>query len=81
MANKLNAKSIKKWISDNAIIVMILLAAIYASTQNKNFYSVNPFEQISEQHGQSLSLNSGRNGCAEAEEQHLHADRRKWSQT
>ena len=37
MANKLSAKSIKKWISDNAIIVMILLAAIFTSTQNKNF--------------------------------------------
>ena len=37
MGNKLNVKSVKKWISDNAIIVMIILAAIYASTQNKNF--------------------------------------------
>ena len=34
MANKLSAKSIKKLISDTAIIVMILLAAIFTSTQN-----------------------------------------------
>ena len=37
MGKKLNAKAVTKWLSDNAIIVMIVLAAIFTSTQNKNF--------------------------------------------
>ena len=32
MEKKINSKAIVKWLSDNAIIVMIVLAAIFTST-------------------------------------------------
>ena len=46
MGKKLNAKAVTKWLSDNAIIVMIVLAAIFTSTQNKNFYSINNIRNL-----------------------------------
>ena len=46
MAKKVNAKAVTKWLSDNAIIVMIVLAAIFTSTQNKNFYSINNIRNL-----------------------------------
>ena len=63
MANKLNVKSIKKWISDNAIIVMILLAAIYASTQNKNFYSTNNIRNLLSNTAVRFIIACGVSGC------------------
>ena len=56
-------KSIKKWISDNAIIVMILLAAIYASTQNKNFYSTNNIRNLLSNTAVRFIIACGVSGC------------------
>ena len=63
MANKLSMKSVKKWISDNAIIVMILLAAIYASTQNKNFYSINNIRNLLSNTAVRFIIACGVSGC------------------
>ena len=63
MANKVSVKSVKKWISDNAIIVMILLAAIYASIQNKNFYSINNIRNLLSNTAVRFIIACGVSGC------------------
>ena len=63
MGNKLNVKSVKKWISDNAIIVMIILAAIFTSTQNKNFYSINNIRNLLSNTAVRFIIACGVSGC------------------
>ena len=63
MGKKLNAKAVTKWLSDNAIIVMILLAAIFTSTQNKNFYSINNIRNLLSNTAVSFIIACGVSGC------------------
>ena len=63
MTRKLNEKTIIKWLSDNAIIVMILLAAIFTSTQNKNFYSINNIRNLLSNTAVRFIIACGVSGC------------------
>ena len=63
MGKKLNAKAVTKWLSDNAIIVMILLAAIFTSTQIKNFYSVNNIRNLLSNTAVRFIIACGVSGC------------------
>ena len=46
MGKKINPKAIGKWLSENIIIVMIFLASVFVSTQNKNFLSTNNIRNL-----------------------------------
>ena len=63
MEKKLNSKAIVKWLSDNAIIVMIVLAAIFTSTQNKNFLSVNNIRNLLSNTAVRFIIACGVSGC------------------
>ena len=63
MGKKLNAKAVTKWLSDNAIIVMIVLAAIFTSTQNKNFYSINNIRNLLSNTAVRFIIACGVSGC------------------
>lgn len=63
MANKFSAKSIGKWISENIIIVMILLASIFVSTQNKNFLSANNIRNLLSNTAVRFIIACGVSGC------------------
>ena len=63
MAKKVNAKAVTKWLSDNAIIVMIVLAAIFTSTQNKNFYSINNIRNLLSNTAVRFIIACGVSGC------------------
>ena len=63
MGKKLNAKAVTKWLSDNAIIVMIILAAIFTSTQNKNFYSINNIRNLLSNTAVRFIIACGVSGC------------------
>ncbi len=63
MGKKVNAKTVGKWLSDNAIIVMIVLAAIFTSTQNKNFYSVNNIRNLFSNTAVRFIIACGVSGC------------------
>ena len=63
MAKKVNAKAVTKWLADNAIIVMIVLAAIFTSTQNKNFYSINNIRNLLSNTAVRFIIACGVSGC------------------
>ena len=63
MGKKVNAKAVTKWLSDNAIIVMIVLAAIFTSTQNKNFLSVNNIRNLLSNTAVRFIIACGVSGC------------------
>ena len=63
MGKKLNTKAVTKWLSDNAIIVMIVLAAIFTSTQNKNFYSINNIRNLLSNTAVRFIIACGVSGC------------------
>ena len=63
MEKKINSKAIVKWLSDNAIIVMIVLAAIFTSTQNKNFYSINNIRNLLSNTAVRFIIACGVSGC------------------
>ena len=46
MGKKFSVKSIGKWLSENIIIVLIFLASVFVSTQNKNFLSANNIRNL-----------------------------------
>ena len=54
-----------------AIIVMILLAAIYASTQNKNFYSINNIRNLLSNTAVRFIIACGVSGCLMPQEHGL----------
>lgn len=63
MEKKLNSKAVIKWLSDNAIIVMIVLAAIFTSAQNKNFYSTNNIRNLLSNTAVRFIIACGVSGC------------------
>lgn len=63
MGKKVNGKTVLKWLSDNAIIVMIVLAAIFTSTQNKNFYSTNNIRNLLSNTAVRFIIACGVSGC------------------
>ena len=63
MTKKLNAKAVTRWLSENVIIVMIVLASIYVSTQNKNFLSINNIRNLLSNTAVRFIIACGVSGC------------------
>ena len=63
MGKKLNPKAVGKWLSENIIIVMIFLASIFVSTQNKNFLSTNNIRNLLSNTAVRFIIACGVSGC------------------
>ena len=63
MGKKINPKAIVKWLSENIIIVMIFLASVFVSTQNKNFLSTNNIRNLLSNTAVRFIIACGVSGC------------------
>ena len=63
MGKKINPKAIGKWLSENIIIVMIFLASVFVSTQNKNFLSTNNIRNLLSNTAVRFIIACGVSGC------------------
>ena len=63
MGKKLNPKAITKWLSENIIIVLIFLASVFVSTQNKNFLSTNNIRNLLSNTAVRFIIACGVSGC------------------
>lgn len=63
MAKKVNAKAVTKWLSENIIIVLIFLASVFVSTQNKNFLSTNNIRNLLSNTAVRFIIACGVSGC------------------
>ena len=63
MGKKFSVKSIGKWLSENIIIVLIFLASVFVSTQNKNFLSANNIRNLLSNTAVRFIIACGVSGC------------------